>query len=277
MRRFVFLAALPVLLALLSPALASDPVLTLRIGDQTRRFTAAELLARSDARTLTVTDAAYKQPMTYRAVPLLALLQPLDNRFDTLEARATDGFVAQLPLALLRRAITGGAIPWLAVEPPNHPWPMLPGKHITAGPFYLVWENPERSDVSPEQWPYALAELTIVESPAHRWPQLQLSQAVPAGAPARRGQQAFVAMCLSCHRLDGGGAATMGPDLGRPMSPTQYFTGPGLRALIRDPKSVRTWPEQHMPGFDEATLSEADLDAVIAYLRAKAAEHTTSH
>jgi mono/diheme cytochrome c family protein len=82
----------------------------------------------------------------------------------------------------------------------------------------------------------------------------------------------FVTFCLACHRLDGGGAATMGPDLGRPMSPTQYFTEPGLRALIRDPKSVRTWPEQHMPGFDEATLPEADLEAIVAYLTAKAAE-----
>jgi mono/diheme cytochrome c family protein len=276
MHRFVLLAAVPVLVTLLSPAIAADPALTLRFGDQTRRFTAAELLARSDVRTLTVNDAAYQRRMTYRAVPLLALLPPLNDRFDTLEARAIDGFAAQLPMALLRRATKGGAVPWLAVEPPDHPWPALPGKHITAGPFYLVWENPERSGVSQEQWPYALAELTGVESPAHRWPQLRLSEAVPADAPARRGQQVFATMCLACHRLDGGGTGTMGPDLGRPMSPTQYFTGPGLRALIRDPKSVRTWPEQHMPGFDEATLSEADLDALIAYLRAKAAERTTS-
>ena len=63
----------------------------------------------------------------------------------------------------------------------------------------------------------------------------------------------------------------MGPNLGRPTSPTQCFTDPGLRALIRDPKSVRTWPEQRMPGFDEARLPEADLEAVVAYLRTKAA------
>ncbi len=275
MHRFI-LAGLPVLLALLSPALAAAPVLTLRFGGQIRRFSAAELLARPDVRTLTVNDAAYQRPMTYRAVPLLALLPPLDDRLDTLEARAIDGFAAQLPMALIRRATKGGAIPWLAVEPPDHSWPDLPGKHMTAGPFYIVWENPERSGVSPEQWPYALAELTGVESPAHRWPQLRLSEAVPADTPARRGEQVFATMCLSCHRLDGGGAATMGPDLGRPMNPTEYLTEPGLRALIRNPKSVRTWPEQRMPGFDEATLPEGDLDALIAYLRAKAAEQAAS-
>ena len=268
------LIVLAVLLAWLSSAFAAEPVLTVRFGDQTRRLTTAELLARPDAQTITVEDKdAYKRPMTYQVVPLLALL-PSDGRFDTLEVRATDGYAAQLPMALLRRAAQGGpgggAVPWLAIEPPGRPWPVLPGKNMTAGPFYIVWQNPERSGVAPEQWPYAVAELEGAESPAHRWPQLRLDASVPADAPARRGQEVFVTFCLACHRLDGGGAATMGPDLGQPMSPTRYLTEPGLRALIRDPKSVRTWPEQHMPGFDEATLSEADLDAVTAYLRAKA-------
>jgi mono/diheme cytochrome c family protein len=39
-----------------------------------------------------------------------------------------------------------------------------------------------------------------------------------------------------------------------------------LRALIRNPKAVRTWPQQIMPAFEEKKLSDADLDAVIAYL-----------
>ena len=91
---------LAVLFAWLSPVFAAEPVLTLRIGDETRRFTAAELLARPDAQTITMGDKdAYKRPMSYRAVPLLALL-PSDERFDTLEVRATDGYAAQLPMAL---------------------------------------------------------------------------------------------------------------------------------------------------------------------------------
>ena len=50
------------------------------------------------------------------------------------------------------------------------------------------------------------------------------------------------------------------------MNPTLYLTPEGLRALIRNPKAVRTWPQQQMPGFSEEALSNADLDAVIAYL-----------
>jgi mono/diheme cytochrome c family protein len=52
------------------------------------------------------------------------------------------------------------------------------------------------------------------------------------------------------------------------MNPVRYLTAEGLRLLIRNPKAVRTWPRQEMPGFDEAMLPEADLDALIAYLAA---------
>ena len=35
---------------------------------------------------------------------------------------------------------------------------------------------------------------------------------------------------------------------------------------MRDPAGVRSWPRMQMPGFDTANLSDADIDAVIAYL-----------
>ena len=55
-----------------------------------------------------------------------------------------------------------------AFEDPANPWPPLSGTTVSAGPFYLVWEQPERSGVGSEQWPYQLATLAGVESPAHR-------------------------------------------------------------------------------------------------------------
>jgi cytochrome c1 len=54
------------------------------------------------------------------------------------------------------------------------------------------------------------------------------------------------------------------------MNPTQYLTDAGLRAIIRNPRAVRTWPDQQMIGFGERILSDADLDAVVAYLHAMA-------
>ncbi|HJW79192.1 MAG TPA: cytochrome c, partial [Beijerinckiaceae bacterium] len=40
--------------------------------------------------------------------------------------------------------------------------------------------------------------------------------------PARVGQAVFEATCLACHRMNGGGSSEMGPDLNRPMNPTEY-------------------------------------------------------
>ena len=129
-----------------------------------------------------------------------------------------------------------------------------------------MWENPERSAVGSEQWPYQLASLAEVESPAHRWPQMVVNSSLPNDEMARRGQAVFTTQCLPCHQMKGAGAAAVGPDLGRPMNPLQYLTAKGLRSLIRDPKAVRTWPQQQMPGFNETMLSEPDLDAIVAYL-----------
>ena len=251
---------------------AEAPALTLSFGDEPRSVTAAELLARPDAASLTIRDdVAYGRPMTFRAVPLLALIgASADPALDTIEVRASDGFVSQLPRALVEKGASGGGVAWIAVEEPSEPWPNLPGKSVSAGPFYLVWEHPERSGVGNEQWPYQVAALTGVESPAHRWPQMAVAASLPSNAPARRGQEVFTAQCMPCHRMKGAGAADIGPDLGQPMSPVQYFTADGLRRLIRNPKAVRTWPGQQMPGFDAALLADADLDAVIAYLSAMA-------
>ncbi len=250
-----------------APARAADS-LAVSFGGNERTFTAAELLARSDAATIEVPDdVSYKLTMTYRAVPLLALLgKTTGDASDTVEARASDGFVSQIPLALIEKGANGGSVAWVAVEDPQNPWPPLPGKDASAGPFYIVWEHPERSKVGSEQWPYQTVALTGVESPAHRWPQIAVADDVPSDAPARLGQTVFTTQCMPCHRMKGGGVGELGPDLGQPMNPTQYMTAAGLRALIRNPKAVRTWPQQIMPAFDEKKLSDADLDAVIAYL-----------
>ena len=45
------------------------------------------------------------------------------------------------------------------------------------------------------------------------------------------------------------------------------MTRSGLVAQIRDPKSLRHWPDQKMPGFSEAALPDKEVDALIAYLR----------
>ena len=88
------------------------------------------------------------------------------------------------------------------------------------------------------------------------------------------GGRGFAAQCIPCHRLNGGGASEIGPDLRQPMAATDYMTEAGLRALVRDPKSVRTWPQQQMPAFPPTILPDTDLNALIAYLKQIASQRS---
>jgi len=247
---------------------ATERVLTLSFSGQPQRVTAAELLARQDAAVLIVPkDVSYGREMKYRAVPLLGLIGDASSLdFDTIEARAHDGYVSQIPSALVKKGSAGGAVAWIAVEDPGAPWPNLPGQEFSAGPFYLVWENPERSAIGKEQWPFSLAGLFGVEDPTTRWPQLAVDRSLTDKSAERRGQAVFIKNCMPCHRLNGAGRGDIGPDLGQPMNVTKYMSEAGLRALIRNPKAVRSWPQQQMIGFDETTVSNTELDALIAYL-----------
>jgi mono/diheme cytochrome c family protein len=258
-------------LLLIDPAARgrADPAaLLIELGGEKRQFSTAELLGNPATKTIEIArDVSYGRPMRYQAIPLLNLLHGLPtDTMHTLEARANDGFVSQLPWSLIARGASGGSVAWIAIEDPVHPWPHLRDKSSSAGPFYLVWEHPERSGVASEQWPYAIASLTGGADPLQRWPQLSLDANVPPGDPARRGQEVFIVQCLPCHRLRGAGPGEQGPDLGLPMPVTVYFTKDGLKALMRDPAAVRNWPRMQMPGFNAANLSDPDIDAVVAYL-----------
>ena len=257
------------LLALARPLAAAE----LEVGGPagSRRLDSAVLLATPATQDIDVPDdVAYGRPMRFRAVPLAPLLAAAGfTAADTVEAVALDGYVAQLPAAALLSDAADGAQAWLAIEPPDAPWPKLPRGEGTAGPFYLVWQEPQAGGITPEQWPFQLAVLRRVAAPAERWP--ALNPPAGAGSDAQRGLAVFVQHCLPCHRLNGAGEATIGPDLNRPMSPVEYFRPDLLRRYLREPAALRTWPGQGMPGFAESVLPAADLEALLAYLAAMAA------
>jgi mono/diheme cytochrome c family protein len=258
--------SLGLLLALSLPALAGT--LTIQDGSRETAIDVAALLARPDRAEVSIErDVAYGGPMRFQAVPLAALVAgfPAGDDGAMLEAAASDGFAAQIPLALARSDALAATRAWLAVEPPGTPWPALPGKTVGAGPFYIVWERPAASGVSSEYWAYQVVALRYVASPERRWPQMAVSASLPADHPARAGQRVFTATCLSCHRINGAGSAEMGPDLNQPMSPVEYFQVPALRRYIRDPASLRTWPDQKMPGFTAEQISDAQIEELLAY------------
>ncbi|AAN67460.1 MULTISPECIES: cytochrome c [Pseudomonas] len=252
------------LLALLLSLPLSAAQLHLELGATTRQWSSAELLGHPEAQDISIEqDVSYKRPMHYRAVPLATLLEGVSAR-DHLQAVALDGFAAEMPAAALLQP--GPARAWLAVEDPGKPWPPLGQGKPSAGPFYLVWTAPQASGIRPEQWPFQIATLRKLAPVDQRFPALLPDPKLPADSPVRQGFALFQQNCLVCHRLNGAGDGQVGPDLNVPYNPTEYFQPVYLRKLIRDPQSLRRWPQAKMPGFAESVLSEQELDALLAYL-----------
>jgi hypothetical protein len=151
-----------------------EPTITVTVGDQTRIFTRDQLLARPDAAAIQVPrDITYRVPMTYRAVPVASLLEGMTLPPNSvIEAIALDGFIAQLPLDLALNTDESKAVAWLAIEMADQPWPHVPEKDASAGPFYIVWTGAEVGSIRSEQWPFQMAKLVSQPSPA------------PAGLPS---------------------------------------------------------------------------------------------
>jgi mono/diheme cytochrome c family protein len=268
-RQLVFLCLLGVTLA----ANANAQSLTLADRAKSSTLSRDTLLARPDVREITIArDPVYGRAMSYRAVPMAALLKGLAvGADDYVQARATDDFSVSIPARLLTAPPGAAVEAFVAIETSETPWPALPGagKTGSAGPFYIVWRADNPAALSGEYWSYHLAALTVGDSPYVRWPQLGVGAELPATDPVRRGLDRFVAVCMACHRFGGAGEGTMGPDLARPMNPVEWFQPAALRKFIRNPKSVRDWPDAKMGAFDSETLPDDDIDAIVAWLAYK--------
>lgn len=256
---------LAIMLALFALPASAAQQLAVDLGQGVRTMTTRQLLARPDVERVDIAnDIAYHRPMHYRAVPLKALLTGV-NASDHLQFIALDGFAAEIDAA---KILDGhGAQAWLAVEDPSNPWPALPGNTGSAGPFYLVWTHPARGHINPEQWPYQIARIRRLGPVAARFPALRPDPALPSTSPIRHGFVLFQRHCMACHTLNLQGDAHIGPDLNIPYNPTQYLRADLLRVYIRNPQSLRHWPQARMPGFDRTQLPDADLDALLDYLQ----------
>lgn len=234
-------------------------------------FQSAQLLERAVAVTIH-DDVAFHRTMHYRAVPLLSLLPGLQPG-QHLQFIANDGFVAEIPADVILNE--QGSKPWIAVEDPAQPWPALAEKPKGAGPFYLVWTDPRAAHISTEQWPFELSSIRALRGVDARFPAIVPGSSVPSDSPVRRGFAVFKRTCFACHTLNGEGDSKLGPDLNIPHNPTEYLRADLLRSFIRNPQSLRRWPQAQMPPFPADTLSDADLDAVLDYLRYMAKHKVT--
>src|SRR5258705_9023806 len=117
MHRLILMVLLSVTCAWINIANA-EPILTITVDGKPQSYSIDALLKRSDVVEIKIEhDVAYQRPMTYRAIPLAALFNGSGFGVDTfLEVKALDGFVSQLPNALVQNRDRSKAIAMLAVE-----------------------------------------------------------------------------------------------------------------------------------------------------------------
>jgi mono/diheme cytochrome c family protein len=249
-------------------SLAAEPVLTIQSEAGKFTFTRSELLKHPRLETITLEkDPAYASPMTYKAVRASVLLEKAGIKDDdVIQSKALDGFAAALDRNRLLNSDPGSSVAYVAIEPEDKPWPALkPGKP-SAGPFYLIWVNEKLSQIGPEEWPYMLASLEVKGSLKQLYPGIFPSDKLVVKDPIHKGFKIFVKSCFACHTLNKIGESRLGPDLNMPMSPVEYFGPKLLKKYIRNPQSVRYWPNAIMPAIGKDVLSDRNLDELIAYL-----------
>jgi len=248
-------------------AAAATATLEIASGERRLTYTQTQLLARPDVRTLSITDSVYGQRYTtFKAIPIANLFKGLAAPdLSMVRCNGTDGFSAILDKTRLFDTNPKASQAYLAIEDPRQPWPPLADQSDSAGPFYLVWTNAQSSAIGPEEWPYKIASLEILPDPRREFPKAYPVSDAPAAV--QRGFQSFRKNCFACHKINGDGAGTIGPDLNLPMNPTDYLNSQVLVRLIRNPASVRAWPGMAMRGFSAESLPDQELADLIAYLQ----------
>lgn len=240
--------------------------LTVNIGTDHRTLSRDALLHDPRLTSVTVEDQNLKRRLTFKAIPVTALFQ---GQTVSPEASATtaasDGYVSHLPMRLLLgdRAdgarVAGRGRPRRAVadaQGPGH-WPVPADLDGAAGKASVVNES---------LWTYSIVRIDVAALPGERFAAIRPAAGLPADGPVMRGFATFQRVCFSCHTLNRAGDANLGPDLNVPYSPVEYLGDEKLRHLVRDPQSLRWWPNARMAGIDEKTLSDTELTDLLAYL-----------
>lgn len=251
---------------------ADEPSFSIITPKATKTFTRSQLVALAEKEPfVTQQDPTYKhQAMTYQVVSVARLFEGLDIRLDSiLQFRCLDGFSAGLTTERLLNQDPNGAVAYVAIEDPAHKWPTIPSSQSTtsAGPFYLVWKNPDLSKIGAEEWPFQLAAFQVKPPLKESFPHIFPDPKLAVFHPVNLGFKVFTKNCFACHTLNRNGESQIGPDLNVPYNPTEYLKPKFLRMHIRNPQAMRHFPQTKMMPFSEKDLSEDDLTNLIEYLK----------
>jgi len=244
-------------------ARASEPSLRfLRAGHEARVVFASALRAACEELTVAVADPYYEKPKRFLAWPLRCVLEQGFGALTELASqelllRALDGYTRVTEGSVLLEP--GGYLAFADAERPAGGFDPIDYRQADPAPFYVIWKGAGERDVVRYPWPYQLAEIEVVRA-VDRFPRAVPPGAEP-GSPARRGFDVFRKSCLQCHAINGDGGR-VGPELNVPQSIVEYRPEAQIRAFVRDPLTFRY---TQMPANPH--LSDADLDALLAYFR----------
>jgi mono/diheme cytochrome c family protein len=256
-----------VALLLAVPACERTPtyagVLSFKQGDKTlRTLPWSELSGLPEARRVHSSDPYYGARKQFRALPMAKLLalgfgEPLAKLRDgAFMLVALDGYA--VPIEATRLLDDQAYLAFDDVDVPGFA-PIGPRK-ASPRPAYLIWEGEGKTNLESHPRPWQVVSIERV-SADKLYPHARPKDAAD-GSPALRGFQLFRERCIRCHAINREGGS-VGPELNVPQSIVAYRPEPQIRAYIKNPLTFRYGA---MPASPD--LSEADLDALIAYFQA---------
>ncbi|MBL7543904.1 MAG: cytochrome c [Bdellovibrionaceae bacterium] len=130
-------------------------------------------------------------------------------------------------------------------------WTMVE-KHGTPGPFYLVWNNPEKTYW--QKWPFKIVDITLVSQNVLE----KFNSVAPESGDFTRtkGFRLAIKNCTSCHHISGVGFGQMAGDLA---DIAKYRDHNSFVSQIRNPGG-------RMVPFTATELSDEDIHAIYTYL-----------